>query len=44
MGLYERAEEILAGPGNCDFITTRIFDCDRWRFFHRAIHLYPVLI
>lgn len=44
MGFYERAEEILACPGNRDFIITWIFDCNRRRVFHRAIHLYPVLI
>ncbi len=44
MGFYERAKEILAGPGNCDIIITWIFNCDRGRIFHRTIHLHAVLI
>ncbi len=43
MGLYERAEEILAGPGNCSVIATWLFNRNWWRIVHRAIYLHLIL-
>lgn len=43
MGLYERAEKILAGPGNCSVIATWLFNRNRWRIVHRTVYLHFIL-
>jgi hypothetical protein len=43
MGLYERAEEILAGPCNRSITTSRIFDCNWWWIVYRAVYLHFIL-
>ena len=43
MGLYERAEKILAGSGNSSVIATWLFNRNWWWIVHRTVYLHVIL-